>query len=174
MISKVGYGLAGFLLLAASGCPSYAQVIPSDAKSPGIKSLEDVPLPAPPKVSPWPEAADPQAKATVERCGEVAAVWREREEFSDILEVVRNSPNEVSGLAVEEVDRARAVTALRPSPGCDRRPIRADRHSVHVAHLLGPDRYPDRAQQLSICDRPDPHCAIVGAGHCEAPTGVDG
>jgi hypothetical protein len=57
MISKVGYGLAGFLLLAASGWPAYAQV-----RTPEVKSLEDVPLPAPPKVSPWPEA-DPQAEA---------------------------------------------------------------------------------------------------------------
>ena len=62
MISKVGYGLAGLLLLAASGWPAHAQTNPSDAKSPQLKSLEDVPLPAPPKVSPWPEA-DPQAEA---------------------------------------------------------------------------------------------------------------
>src|SRR5579859_656546 len=62
MISKVGYGLAGLLLLAASGWPAYAQINPSDSKSPQLKSLEDVPLPAPPKVSPWPEA-DPQAEA---------------------------------------------------------------------------------------------------------------
>jgi hypothetical protein len=62
MISKVGYGLAGFLFLAASGWPAYAQINPPDAKSAPVKSLEDVPLPTPPKVSPWPEA-DPQAEA---------------------------------------------------------------------------------------------------------------
>jgi hypothetical protein len=62
MISKVGYGLAGLLLLAANGWPAYAQTNSPDAKSPQLKSLEDVPLPAPPKVSPWPEA-DPQAEA---------------------------------------------------------------------------------------------------------------
>lgn len=53
MISRFGYGLAGFVLLAASGWPAQAQV-----KPPEVKSLEDVPLPAPPTVSPWPEAAD--------------------------------------------------------------------------------------------------------------------
>jgi hypothetical protein len=49
-----GYGLAGFLLLAAGSWPAQAQV----------KSLEDVPLPVPPKVSPWQDATDPQAEAT--------------------------------------------------------------------------------------------------------------
>jgi hypothetical protein len=59
MTSRFGYGLAGFVLLAASGWPVHAQVKPSE-----VKSLEDVPLPAPPKVSPWPEAADPQGEVT--------------------------------------------------------------------------------------------------------------
>jgi hypothetical protein len=59
MTFRLGYGLAGFLLLAASGWPAHAQV-----KTPEVKSLEDVPLPAPPKVSPWPNTADPQAEAT--------------------------------------------------------------------------------------------------------------
>jgi hypothetical protein len=63
MTSRFGYGLAGFVLLAASGLPALAQVKPPSIKSPDVKSLEDVPLPAPPKVSPWPEAADPQAEA---------------------------------------------------------------------------------------------------------------
>jgi hypothetical protein len=62
MIWKVGYGLAGFLLLAASGWPVHAQL--SQVRSPDIKSLEDVPLPAPPKVSPWQGTADPQTQAT--------------------------------------------------------------------------------------------------------------
>ena len=115
-----------------------------------------------------------KAIATAERCGEIAAVCRERKEMNYITEIVGNSPNQVSGLAIEYVNWMFAVAHLGPSPGCDRRPIRADRHSVHVAHLLRPDRNPDRAQQLSICDRPDPHCAIVGAGRCEAPSGVDG
>jgi len=59
MTFRFGYGLAGFLLLAASGWPAHAQV-----KTPEVKSLEDVPLPSPPKVSPWPDTADPQAEAT--------------------------------------------------------------------------------------------------------------
>ena len=53
MISRVGYGLAGFLLLAATagldGRPAYAQA----------KSLQEVPLQAPSKISPWPESSDP-------------------------------------------------------------------------------------------------------------------
>jgi hypothetical protein len=53
MISRFGYGLAGFVLLAASGWPAQAQV-----KPPEVKSLEDVPLPQPPQVSPWPESPD--------------------------------------------------------------------------------------------------------------------
>ena len=59
MISKVGYGLAGLLLLAASGWPAHAQT-----KSPAVKSLEDVPLPARAKISPWPETTDPRAEAS--------------------------------------------------------------------------------------------------------------
>jgi hypothetical protein len=53
MTFKFGYGLAGFLLLAATSWPAQAQV----------KSLEDVPLPVPPKVSPWQDATNPQAGA---------------------------------------------------------------------------------------------------------------
>jgi hypothetical protein len=56
MISRLGGGLAGFVLLAAmsglDGRPAYAQV----------KSLQDVPLQAPPKISPWPETPDPQPR----------------------------------------------------------------------------------------------------------------
>jgi hypothetical protein len=59
MTSRFGYGLAGFLLLAMTCWPAQAQVKASD-----VKSLEDVPLPAAPKVSPWPEAADPRTEAT--------------------------------------------------------------------------------------------------------------
>ena len=62
MISRVGYGVAGFVLLATSGlngAPALAQV-----KLAQVKSLEDVPLPVPPKVSPWPDSADPQAEET--------------------------------------------------------------------------------------------------------------
>lgn len=58
MISRFGYGLAGFLLLAASGWPVHAQI-----KNPDVKSLEDVPLPVSPKVSPWQDVADPQTDA---------------------------------------------------------------------------------------------------------------
>ena len=54
MTFRFGYGLAGFLLLAAGSWPAQAQV----------KSLEDVPLPVPPKVSPWQDATNPQAEAT--------------------------------------------------------------------------------------------------------------
>lgn len=60
MISRLGYGLAGFLLLAAAasfyGRPAHAQV----------KSLEDVPLQAPPKISPWPESPDQQPQEATE------------------------------------------------------------------------------------------------------------
>jgi hypothetical protein len=65
MISRLGYGLAGFLLLAAAsgldGRPAHAQV-----KSSEVKSLEDVPLQAAPKISPWPESADPQPQEATE------------------------------------------------------------------------------------------------------------
>jgi hypothetical protein len=54
MICRLGCGLAGLLFLAAmsglDGRPACAQV----------KSLQDVPLQAPPKISPWPETPDPQ------------------------------------------------------------------------------------------------------------------
>jgi hypothetical protein len=56
VISKGAYGLAGFLLLAAlpgiNGRSAYA----GPRSEP--KSLEDVPLQAPAKVSPWPESTD--------------------------------------------------------------------------------------------------------------------
>ena len=45
--------MAGFVLLAASGWPAQAQVKPWE-----VKSLEDVPLPPPPQISPWPESPD--------------------------------------------------------------------------------------------------------------------
>src|SRR3984885_12957336 len=62
MISKAYFGLAGFVLLAAVCCldgwPAQAQPA----------SLQDVPLQASPKISPWPEpspeSADPQQEAT--------------------------------------------------------------------------------------------------------------
>ena len=57
MIRGVGYGLAGFLLLATSGIDSR----PADAQ---VKSLQDVPLQIPPKISPWPETPDPQLQET--------------------------------------------------------------------------------------------------------------
>ncbi len=70
MISGIGYGLAGFLLLAAAsglgGRPAHAQVKSPEAKSSEIKSLEDVPLQAPPKVSPWPESSDQQPQEAAE------------------------------------------------------------------------------------------------------------
>src|SRR5262249_16132118 len=87
---------------------------------------------------------DPQTIATAERCGEVAAVWREREQKSDIREIAGNSPNELAGLAVEYVNCSTVVELFRISPGCDRRSIRADRYGVHGAHVLGSDRNPDR------------------------------
>ncbi|MGA7714706.1 MAG: hypothetical protein WA832_24140, partial [Bradyrhizobium sp.] len=65
MISRLGYGLAGFLLLAAAsgldGRPAHAQV-----KSSEVKSLDDVPLQAAPKISPWPESPDPQPQEATE------------------------------------------------------------------------------------------------------------
>ena len=61
MISRVGYGLAGFLLLAATagldGRPAYAQA----------KSLQEVPLQAPSKISPWPESSDPQPQEATDQ-----------------------------------------------------------------------------------------------------------
>lgn len=59
MIRGVGYGLAGFLLLATSGIDSR----PADAQ---VKSLQDVPLQIPPKISPWPETPDPQPQETTD------------------------------------------------------------------------------------------------------------
>jgi hypothetical protein len=64
MIPRFGYGLAGFLLLAASGWPVQAQVNPSEVKSSEVKSLQDVPLQASPKVSPWGASAGPQVEPT--------------------------------------------------------------------------------------------------------------
>lgn len=69
MTSGIGYGLAGFLLLAAmiglDSRPAFAQA----------KTLEDVPLPAPAKTSPWPGSADPQAEGPAEAsAAEEAAV----------------------------------------------------------------------------------------------------
>ena len=85
MIWKVGYGLAGLLLLAAIGWPAYAQTNPSNTKSPQVKSLEDVPLPAPPRVSPWPEADPPaEAKRTDAADMEDAADAAEDTELADL------------------------------------------------------------------------------------------
>ena len=64
MISRIGYGLAGFLLLASSGMdhrPASAE--PRSESKSAPKSLEDVPLQAPARISPWPEAADPEPEA---------------------------------------------------------------------------------------------------------------
>jgi hypothetical protein len=64
MISRIGNGLAGFLLLAMSGLdhrPASAEPRSESRSAP--KSLEDVPLQAPARISPWPEAADPEPEA---------------------------------------------------------------------------------------------------------------
>ena len=58
MIPRVGYGLAGLLLLAAAFVMAGQPVCAEPRGAP--KSLEDVPLQAPPKTSPWPEAPDQQ------------------------------------------------------------------------------------------------------------------
>jgi hypothetical protein len=54
MVSRAAYGLAGLVLLAAAsglnGWPAHAQPA----------YLQDMPLQAAPKISPWPESADPQ------------------------------------------------------------------------------------------------------------------
>jgi hypothetical protein len=77
MISKVGYGLAGFLLLAAmSGVddrPAYAQP----------KSLQDVPLQAPSKISPWPESDEPQ-EATESPAAESEAATPEDTDIANL------------------------------------------------------------------------------------------
>jgi len=65
MTSGIGYGLAGFLLLAATtGLDSH----PASAQAKGSQdlTLEDVPLQAPSKFSPWPETADQQAEGSSE------------------------------------------------------------------------------------------------------------
>jgi hypothetical protein len=69
MTSGTKYGLAGLLFLLAAmsvldSRPAFAQ-----AKRPQDMTLEDVPLQAPSKVSPWGQVADPQA----DRSGEAAA-----------------------------------------------------------------------------------------------------
>ena len=60
MTSGIGYGLAGFLLLAGmtglDSRPAFAQA----------KTLEDVPLQAPARISPWPEAPGEQADGSTE------------------------------------------------------------------------------------------------------------
>jgi hypothetical protein len=70
MTSGIGYGLAGFLLLAAmtglDSRPAFAQAKALQDKVLQDMTLEDVPLQAPAKVSPWPEAADPQAEGSAE------------------------------------------------------------------------------------------------------------
>ena len=62
MISKAYFGSAGVVLLAAVCC---LDGLPARAQP---ASLQDVPLQAPPKISPWPESqpesADPQQEAT--------------------------------------------------------------------------------------------------------------
>jgi hypothetical protein len=58
MIPRVGYGLAGLLLLAAAFVMACQPACAEPRSAP--KSLEDVPLQAPPKTSPWPEAPDQQ------------------------------------------------------------------------------------------------------------------
>src|SRR5271154_916408 len=69
-ISKAGYGLAGFVLLAATAGLDGQQVFAQPA------SLQDVPLPAAPTISPWPkstpdssapESSDPQSQEATEQ-----------------------------------------------------------------------------------------------------------
>jgi hypothetical protein len=56
MIARVGYGLALLLLLAAA-FGTGGQPAGAEPRS-GPTSLEDVPVQAPPKISPWPEISD--------------------------------------------------------------------------------------------------------------------
>jgi hypothetical protein len=58
MISRVGYGLAGFVLLAALPGMGSRPACAEPRSAP--KSLEDVPLQGPSRISPWPEDGDPQ------------------------------------------------------------------------------------------------------------------
>jgi hypothetical protein len=61
MTSKAGYGLAGLLLLAAASGMDRSPALAQPA------SLQDVPLPAAPKISPWPEADDPQPQEATDQ-----------------------------------------------------------------------------------------------------------
>ena len=117
---------------------------------------------------------DPQAIAIAERGGEITAIGRKCQGTRDVWQIVVNAPNEISGFAVEEVDRVVvALNSLRPAAGRDRRSVRADRHCIDPSNVLWPDRYPDRAQQLAVGDRPDSHRAIVTASHGVASLRVD-
>ena len=65
MLPRIGYGVAGLVLLAAvSGMDGrHACAEPKSAP----KSLEDVPLQAPPRISPWPEDDDRQPQDSTDR-----------------------------------------------------------------------------------------------------------
>jgi len=65
MISRFGYGLAGFVLLAVGSVASGVPVFAESGSAP--KSLEDVPLQASPSTSPWPETADPEPQEATDR-----------------------------------------------------------------------------------------------------------
>ena len=67
-----------------------------------------------------------------------------------------------------------AVKSLRPAADRDYRAVRADRHRIDPTDIFRSDRNPDRALELAVSDRPDPHGAIVTASHRETAFGVDG
>jgi len=88
MTSGIGCGLAGFLLLAAATAmdsgPAFAQAKPLQDMP-----LQDVPLQAPAKISPWPEAVDPQAEGSAE---------------ATATEEAAATPTEDDGLAYLDID----------------------------------------------------------------------
>jgi hypothetical protein len=64
MISRVGYGLAGLVLLAAVAAMDSQPACAEPRSAP--KSLEDVPLQAPPGLSPWPADGDRQPQEVID------------------------------------------------------------------------------------------------------------
>ena len=85
MTSGIGYGLAGFLLLAAATGMDSQRAF-AQAKRLQDLPLQDVPLQAPAKISPWPDAADPQADGSAEATAteDAAATTTEDTDIADL------------------------------------------------------------------------------------------
>ncbi len=84
MNSRLGIGLAGFLLLTAASGMTGGAVVAGPRPMP--QSLQEVPLPAPSKISPWPESTDrsqPQEAADPPAVDNQTAPASERAEVSN-------------------------------------------------------------------------------------------